>query len=338
MRLIGAMMNERIPRMSDNVNNKPEKIIKGRYVIGNPAGTFEEKPRIAYQPGKILHRSDWIADISRICDVLVIGASLRGAMHYGLSTVRQDSFAIGTTESEEESHTKWIIAVISDGVSSATQSHTFSDYMVRQTVIAVGDELTACNLESLYDFEWIKFARRLVDISIEFCRNAARRTVSEEKTVEASMLSQRDISKKWAATLEFAVIQISSGASNNMREFVHVTVAGDGAAYVLNKKQGWRTVKSGKSQSGTVASNAVFTLPFEPYEIFVKQGYLEKNDSLILVTDGLGDFIGDGNTPLGDFFKRKLPKCENLATFLQIVDVSLYQADDDRTLIMVKGV
>ena len=322
--------------MNDNAAKRHEKIIKGRYVIGDPAGTFDEKPRLALQPGKASHRSDWIADISRVGDVLVMGASLRGAMHYGLRTIRQDSFAIGTAEGEDNS--QWIISVISDGVSSATQSHTFADYMVRQAVIAVGDELSARNPKSLGEIEWGKLARRLVDISVEFCRNAAKRNVSDDKTIIVSKPSTRDFAKKWATTLEFAVIQINGDTSCDKIEFVHVTVAGDGAAYVLSKKQGWRTVKTGKSRSGAIASNAVLSLPLEPKEFIVNHGYLDKNECLILTTDGLGDFIGDGSTPLGDFFKRKLPNCESLAAFLQIVDVSMYQADDDRTLIIVKGV
>ena len=324
--------------MSGNEANMAEKIIKGRYVIGDPAGTFDEKPRAARQPGNILHRSDWIADISRFCDMLVIGASLRGAMHYGLSTIRQDSFAIGTSDSEDEDNSKWIISVISDGVSTATQSHAFADYMARQTVITVGNELNACNPKSLYDIEWSKLTRRLVDISLEFCRNAAKSTISDDKSAEVSKATPRDLAKKWAATLEFAVVQINGDTTCGKKEFVHVTVAGDGAAYVLNKKQGWRIAKTGKSQSGAIASNAVLSLPLEPEDYIVNHGYLDENDCLILTTDGLGDFIGDGNTPLGDFFKRKLPNCESLAAFLQIVDVSLYQADDDRTLVLVKGV
>ena len=323
--------------MSDSVAYKPEKVIKGRYVIGNPTGTFNEKPRVARQPGKISHRSDWIADISHIGDVLVMGASLRGTMHYGLSTVRQDSFAIGTVEGEHENAFRWAIAVISDGVSSATQSHTFADYMVRQTVIIVGEELNACKPKSLHNIEWSKIARKLVDISVAFCRNAASRTVSEDKTSEVSKTTLRDFAKKWATTLEFAVIQTNSDELSGKREFVHVAVTGDGAAYVLNKKQGWQTMKAGKSQSGEIASNAVMSLPLEPKSFAVNFGHFGKNDCLILATDGLSDFIGNGNTPLGDFLKRKLPNCESLATFLQIVDVSLYQADDDRTLILVKG-
>ena len=324
--------------MNNNVANKPERIIKGRYIIGDPAGTYGEKPRIAHQPGKVSHRSDWVADISRVGEVLVMGASLRGAMHYGLRKIRQDGFAIGAVDSENGNNSKWLISSISDGVSSATQSHAFADYMVRQTVITVGDELSACNPKSLHNIEWSRIACKLADTSVEFCRNAAKRTVSEDKTPEISKATPWDFATKWATTLEFAVTQTNHGGLQGKREFVHVTVAGDGAAYVLNRKQGWRTVKSGKSQSGAIASNAVLSLPLQPDCFIVNHGYLDKNDCLILTTDGLGDFIGDGNTPLGDFFKRKLPNCESLAAFLQIVDVSLYQADDDRTLIMVKGV
>jgi serine/threonine protein phosphatase PrpC len=96
-------------------------------------------------------------------------------------------------------------------------------------------------------------------------------------------------------------------------------------------------VKPGKRYSGAIASNAVLSLPLSPDDFTISFGYLGKNSCLILATDGLSDFIGDGSTPLGGFFQAKLPKCESLTAFLQIVDVSLYQADDDRTIIMVKG-
>jgi serine/threonine protein phosphatase PrpC len=324
--------------MSNGAENTPVEIQKsqiknGRYIIGNPSGTFDEKPRLARQPGKMSHRSDWVADIVRMGDMLIMGASLRGAMHYGLSTVRQDSFAIGS----ENGDCKWIIAVIADGVSSAAQSHTFADYMARQTVLIVGEELNSSKPKSLHNIEWSKIARSMVGISEEFCRNAAKRTVSEDKTAEVDKASPRDFVKKWASTLEFAVIQAINDETSDKKEFVHVTVAGDGAAYVLNKKQGWETIKTGKRQSGVIASNAVLSLPLSPDDFSVNFGYLGKNDCFILTTDGLGDFIGDGNTPLGNFFQRKLPSCESLASFMQIVDVSLYQADDDRTIIMLKG-
>jgi len=321
--------------MSNNAAGKPEKTIKGRYVIGDPAGTFDERPRMARQPGRISHRSDWAADISRIGGLLVMGASLRGAMHYGLSTVRQDSFAIGAAESEGDSGPKWIVAAISDGVSSASQSHTFADYMARQAIIAAGEELSGCNPESLRSIEWGSVARRLVDTSVGFCRSAAMRTVPEDKAADVSKASPRDFAAKWAATLEFSVVQADCGTSGT-REYVHVTVAGDGAAYVLSKERGWQTIKAAKSQPGAVASNAVLPLPLEPRSFAVSFGHLGNKDCLVLATDGLGDFIGDGNTPLGDFLKRKLPGCKSLATFLPIVDVSMYQADDDRTLILVK--
>jgi serine/threonine protein phosphatase PrpC len=316
------------------------KAANGRYLIGEPSGTFEEKPRAARQPGKMSHRSDWAADIALVGDMLVLGASVRGAMHYGLSTIRQDSFAIGSVSSAVENgaiEQQWIIAAVADGVSSAAQSHTFADYMARQTVIAVGEEMSNGNSCNLHNIEWSKAARRLVDISVEFCRNAAKRTVPEDKTDEVDKASPRDFIKKWATTLEFVVVQANNSLHPSGKEYVHVTVTGDGAVYILNQRKGWTAVKTGKKQSGTIASNAVPSLPFSPDDFDVKFGFIGKNDSIILTTDGLGDFLGDGNTPLGDFFRRKLPKCESLASFLHITDVSLYQADDDRTIIMIKG-
>ncbi|MDR2590323.1 MAG: protein phosphatase 2C domain-containing protein [Oscillospiraceae bacterium] len=319
----------------NEVVKRPESLINGRYVIGTPAGTFEEKPRIAQQPGKMSHRSDWSADISHVGDMLVMSASIRGAMHYGLRTIRQDSYAIGV-EIDSNDNT-WLIAAITDGVSSATQSHTFADYMARQTVTLVGEELISTNPKTLHNIEWSKISRCLVEISEEFCRNAAKRTVSEDKTDEIEKASLKDFINKWATTLEFAVIQANSKEQVTKREYVHVAVAGDGAAYILSKIKGWEVIKTAKKQTGAIATNAVLSLPLSPNDFVINFGYLRKNDCFILTTDGLGDFIDDGKTALGDFFQRKLPKCESLVSFLQIVDVSLYQADDDRTIIMIKG-
>ncbi|MDR2571068.1 MAG: protein phosphatase 2C domain-containing protein [Oscillospiraceae bacterium] len=314
---------------------RPESIINGRYVIGTPAGTFEEKPRIAQQPGKMLHRSDWAADIALVNDLLVMGSSIRGAMHYGLSTIRQDAYAIGTEIDSNDN--VWLIAAVADGVSSASQSHTIADYMARQAIVTVGDELKASSPNTLHSIEWSKVARRLVEISEEFCRNAAKRIVSTGNTDEVDKASVKDFIKKWATTLEFVVVQASGNDDLPKKEFVHVAVAGDGAAYVLNKVRGWVVIKSGKKQTGSIASNAVLSLPLSPDNFIINFGHLRKSDCFILTTDGLGDFIANGSTPLGAFFQRKLPKCESLASFMQITDVSLYQADDDRTIIMIKG-
>ena len=255
-------------------------------------------------------------------------------MHYGLSSVRQDSFAIGSSSGND---CQWVIAAIADGVSSSAQSHTFADYMARQAVILISDELPLIPNGALnnHDF-WADIATRLVGISDEFCRIAAKRIVSEEKSEEVDKALPRDFVRKWATTLEFVIIQASFKNPGADAEFVHVTVAGDGAAFVLNEEQGWNTVRMGKRRSGAIVSNAVLSLPLIPEEFSVNFGFLRKNDCFILTTDGLGDFIGDGSSPLGGFFQANLPKCESLASFLQIVDVSLYQADDDRTIIMIK--
>ena len=307
--------------------------ISGRYILGKPSASYSQVPRIAKQPGKNAHRSDWTADISNLGEILVLAASMRGADHYGFSTIRQDSFAIGC----EGEAGDWVIAVIADGVASAAQSHTFADYMARQAVLVIGRELSSSPIGALRDVKWNDVAKHLVDVSDEFCRIAAKRVLPEDKKSMVDEAIPRNFVSEFATTLEFAVVRAKNDDPAAEREFVHVAVAGDGAAYVLNKKLGWKTVKIGKRQSGAVASNAVLALPLIPGEFIISFGQLQKEDCLILTTDGLGDFISDGNTELGGFFQDRLPNCESLPAFLQVADVSLYQAADDRTLIMIKG-
>ena len=305
-----------------------------RFILGSQSGTFDEKPRNARQPGRNSHRHDWAGDIAQMGDMLAMGASLRGAMHYGFCTIRQDSYAIGSENNTNEC--KWIIAAIADGVSSAEQAHAFADYMARQAVITAGEELSAATPAKLRDVDWKALAQRLVAVSDDFCRFAARRIVPEEKTAQIARAMPMDFAQKWATTLELAVVAANCDKPSSGNEYAHLTVAGDGAAYVLNKKQGWNTIKPGKRQSKNIATNAVFSLPLHPREFPLTYGCLGRYDCLVLATDGLSDFIGDGGTQLGGFFQDRLPGCASLASFMQIADVSMFQADDDRTIVMIK--
>jgi serine/threonine protein phosphatase PrpC len=303
------------------------KLKEDRLVIGEPKGTFYVKPRVAKQTGRV-HRNDWVADIAHIGDLLVMGTSMRGPAHFERHKVCQDSFAIDEHSNSEGC--KWVIAAIADGVSAAPNAHFIADYMVRQAIVVIGEALNDC--VSLHDLDWEGISKRLADISLEFCRAGTR----QDASIDIDKLTPAKYATNWATTLEFAVVQATDENATAKKELVHVAVAGDGAAYIMSKSAGWKNIKAGKEKSGSLASPAVSALPLPPEFFIVNKGYLNKNECLILTTDGLGDFIGDGSSVLGGFFQERLTKCRGLASFLQVVDVSLYQADDDRTIIMVK--
>lgn len=309
--------------------------IDGRYVIGEPRGTFYQQPFLAKQPGKYSRRGDVAADIAVVGDLLVMGASFRGAMHYAAGAVRQDSFAIGSDGEYGEG--KWLIAAVADGVSSASQAHALAEFLTQQTILTVEERLASAGHADLSRIDWGAISGQLVALSREYCKARAQSMLRTERENEIDRITLQQYLTRWASTLEFAVVEADTGGRDGgNRRFVYVSVAGDGAAYIVNGLKGWHTVKAGKQQDSVILSGAVAALPADPGEPRIRLGTLQSGDHLFITTDGLGDRIGSGDSPAGVFFQHEFPACNNLISFLQIMDVSMYQADDDRTGILIK--
>lgn len=293
--------------------------VDGRLVLDKAPGTFLQTPFIAKQVGRKQH--DIAADIAQVGDLLVLAASFRGAMHYAASSVRQDSFAIGAEEGQNG--IRWAIAVVADGVSEASQAHMLAEFLTQQTVVFVKEALQEKSIDSISDVDWGEMAARLVQASQDCCQRLAHNRTS----------SPNQCLSKWASTLEFAVVESSASRE---KPFVSVTVSGDGAVYAVSREKGWKTIKAGKARGGSIASNAVTALPVDPGKPIISFGSLDPGESLFIVTDGLGDMIGNGSSTLGGFFQDKFQQCSNIIQYLQMMDVSMYQADDDRTGILIK--
>ncbi|MBQ2697267.1 MAG: protein phosphatase 2C domain-containing protein, partial [Clostridia bacterium] len=251
-------------------------------------------------------------------------------MHYSSGTVRQDSFALTVVEQPEGSP-RYLVAALADGVSQATHSHQLADWLCRQAAALAGEALVQNGVAAVADVDWQGLCRNLQAQALDFCRRSAESVL--RKGADPSQLSLRQILSRWASTLEFAVVEIKE---QGPYPFVAVTAAGDGAAWLLHGQKGFQTLKSGKRQTGQLASNAVTALPADPGPALVTFGQLGAGEALLLVTDGLGDMLGDGGTALGGFFQSKLPSCRSLPGFVQAMDVALFQADDDRTGILIK--
>jgi uncharacterized protein YegL/serine/threonine protein phosphatase PrpC len=303
------------------------------YIMGEKVGAANEIPRIAEQPNKNIHRSDWISDIAQIDDLTIMATSMRGSSHYGLEMVRQDAYAIGSAVDLNEDNL--LIAAIADGVSASKRSHAIADYMVRQTILVVAEFLRNSKMSFEKNY-WENLSKKLVEISVEYCKSAARRLIQPSKNIDIDTIDMRAFAENWATTLEYAIVQTKKRPDAQTRKFVHISVAGDGSAYIINETKGWNIVKPGKRRSGGLVSNAVSALPFAPETCSIKFGTLSAGDCLLMVTDGLGDIIRNGDTQIGGFFQRNYPKCEYLLQFLHVSSIAMRQADDDRTVILIK--
>jgi uncharacterized protein YegL/serine/threonine protein phosphatase PrpC len=308
--------------------------IKGDgFIIGEKVGAANEIPRMAKQLNKNSHRSDWISDIAQIDDLTIMATSMRGSLHYGLETVRQDAYAIGSEV--DLNGDNWLIAAIADGVSSSTRSHAIADYMVRQAILVVAESLRNSGMSFETDY-WKNLNKKLIEISVEYCKNAARSIIQPSQTIDIDKIDTGIFAQQWATTLEYAIVQTKNYPDSQERKFLHISVAGDGSAYIIHKEKGWNVVKPGKKRNGGLVSNEVSALPLTPKTSSIKAGTLSTDDCLLMVTDGLGDIIQNGDTRIGGFFQNTYPPCKILPAFLYISSVALRQADDDRTVILIK--
>jgi len=230
-------------------------------------------------------------------------------MHCSDSTVLQDSFAFGTDKNE-----KWLIAAVSDGVSEDSHSHLLADYLTRQTVVILKDKLSG--IDDIEKADWKEITEQIRKKSYDFCKK------------------QNDKNRNCSATLEFVVVKLNCVKAS---PFVAVTVAGDGAVYKISKNI-FETVKFTPKNKGGVASNEVEPLPYYKGNAEIHSGSLGKGDVLFITTDGLSDRIGGNgnNSALGNFLIEKFPECKNMISFLQVMDVYMYQTNDDRTGILIR--
>ncbi|MCL2137476.1 MAG: protein phosphatase 2C domain-containing protein [Coriobacteriia bacterium] len=328
------LVNEEIASCTDRVNdeNKWSKgteykalLCHGRFVIPKPngdmPGSYETVPRTALQTDSIQHQEDLSADIAVIGNQLVLGASLRGASFYSEARVRQDNYAIGEQFGTDD--TKWVIAVIADGVSEASDSHQLSKFLSRNTVEKLKSELEGRNKDDFKLIDWTKIANTLVDEALRFCKSRA-----------PSGWKVQDYLKRWASTLELVIVEANSFED---RSYISVTIAGDGAIYIIDPVKGWFSIKATNTNQESMASNDVVALPGKPGDPQVVNGMLETNQSIFLTTDGLGKRIGRGKNQLGGFLQYELLRCTSLIDYVRIIDVSVYQGSDDKTGILIKG-
>lgn len=311
--------DEKLAKMESKSDNSFRfEEIKDRYVIGDIAGTFKQVPLVSekkVEESFAFKRHDIVADIAKIDNLLIMGASLRGESHFAHKTVRQDSFVFDSFISDEGR--SYAIAVISDGVGNSSFADDYSDFLVNYSLLFLKETLKNIPFEKV---DWNTVSENIWNMSVNYCY---------KKT------GLKDISKyvsKWAATLEFIVLD--SGELNS-NPFIHVTLAGDGGDYLIDEKNDWYVIKEGKTGKTNLVSNGVRCLPQKPESVYVKHGSLEHGQIIFIVTDGIGDGVEiDANQR--EYFGSKLRTVTNISEFIKVLHVAIKGMDDDKTGILIK--
>lgn len=267
--------------------------------------------------------SDVQCDAGSFGDLAVIGGSLRGLKHQIKGTQNEDSFFLGAAEDLHGS--KYVVAVLADGLSSAK----YSGYGSRRITQMVGREMIErISTTGTPDLEWTR--TKSAGVLAETATRIGNYDPSDygAPPVFSSELGDRDV----LVTLTIALVP-AQASPDGTREVIAGFI-GDSPLFVLNDK-GWDK-KTAVDDQEEIVENRTRAFPMD--RTFSLTSFKVANDDAIVITsDGVGNFLmQSGNKlALGDFLQTQWRRPLGILSFLSHLSFDLKSADDDRTAVVI---
>lgn len=241
-------------------------------------------------------------------------ASVRGRSHRFEGKVRQDAYAFRCDG-------RFAVAAVADGVSSGPLSHVASNIVSQHGCHMVIKQLETTPPEAL---DW---GQTLTVLSTKVLNAGMRRLP------DGDGLDSAAIAKQLSTTVLFAIVELRPVEGHHP---VHILAYGDTSAWILRSGMRWEPQQAVKNAGNEVASSATSALPYLPERLppVVTTG-LGRDDVLVLISDGLGDPLGDGAGPVGGFLARQWQRPPEPLAFAAHVDFARRSHDDDRTAVAI---
>lgn len=285
-------------------------------VVGD-AGRQQE---IVSAPGELtVGVSDTELDFLTVAPFEVRACTTRGFSHRYAGTPRQDAFAIAT----DDQH---VVLAVADGVSQGRWSHVAAETASRAAVKLVMNQAAKDGT-----IDWDLVSRQ---VSVRVVEEAEYRRIVTAPGAEDDINERINRCRTEMATT-LVVVCVSRRADVAGAHVVRLAVlAGDSGIYKVNT-QGIRVALGGKSDGDSpITSSAVRPLP-GAVEPDVDELALVDGEALILVSDGLGDPIGDGSGEVGREIATRWLTPPTIDRFLLDVNFFRRSFDDDRTAVGV---
>lgn len=296
--------------------------------IGDPS-SFAKKnwwdPKVEWcQLSPLGMTSDITCDIGTFGSSAVAAISLRGNKHKLDAKPCQDAFNVQSAI--DQSGAKYVVSVLCDGMSSARYSH----YGARRTSQVLSDAL--CRIIENSEIVDINFVKANIESVLEICRQNV--IPAELDLFGASGIDPTDaVDSDFNTTVTFLIAPSTEGG---MYPKAIVGCIGDSPVFVLHNPEGvWEQVGVIDSTDELV-NPATAAFPGS-IAIAIDELDLRKNDVLVAMSDGVGNFINvRGNqTTLGTYLAKQWSTPVNMATFVNDVAFDLKSADDDRTVVAI---
>lgn len=300
----------------------PAEVVTGEfepYVVGS-AGRAAGLVRPAFVPDHP-DRPDTIVDGIVVNGpagapaATVRAASVRGLSHRAYATVRQDDYALRVTPDG-----RYLVLCVADGVSAAPLSHLAACWAAQEGTNQLVRLLASTPPA---DLEWTEFIGYVATVIVDW----ASRTIAE---LDADPVA---VARTMAAALSFAVVDLAPTGAGNA---VHLMTIGDTSGWIIGQDGYWFPLQPVKNAGADIYSSAVSALPAltQPPAPPVT-AVLGPGEVLVVMTDGVGDPLGDGSGVVGEFLARAWREPPPELAFAAQISFTRRTFDDDRTAVAV---
>jgi serine/threonine protein phosphatase PrpC len=264
-------------------------------------------------------------DIGTAGTLAVIGATIRGGKHRYQGGPNQDSYAI----LHDESVQSYLLIAVSDGVSNAQFSGYSSRKLVRHTVRAMARSLAI-------EPERIWTSKDLQEIANSAIINAAdgMRVWETDDLDSPKVPSSQATIYDLSATLTVAIVPTNPLPNGNRP--ATVGFVGDSPSYILQNDT-WQLITPAIKQ-GDVMDQSTAALPLQDnskLKVDWIDVELAPGSALLVVTDGIGTSLDNGNTTLGEYLLSEWARPCSMKQFTNALDFDRSGEDDDRTVVAV---
>lgn len=245
-------------------------------------------------------------------------ASARGRSHRYEGKVRQDAYAYRCDG-------RFVVLAVTDGVSEAPLSHVAANVVSQHGCHMIARQLATTEPEAL---DW----GHILEVLATKVLNAGRRRLAQTRP-DADQLEQKEIARHLATTALFAVVEMAAVDGFHP---VHLLPYGDTSAWILRSGRDWEPQQAVKNDGKEVASSATRALPYlperPPTPILSRLG---TTDTLVLMSDGIGDPLHHGSGSVGSFLAQMWQRPPEPLAFAAHVDFARRSHDDDRSAVAV---
>ncbi len=273
------------------------------------------EPRL--DAGSSPYRPDTVVDGGSASGLIVRAASVRGRSKRFHGQAREDDLCLRPSAARQA-----LVIAVADGLGSATRGGLGAALAVRHAVEAIEEELVERAPESL---QWPTiFNRAAAALVVEH-----RRAAGEEHRERPGQDEAQAVSRDLGTTLTLAVVERSTAGGMQ----ASVAAIGDSPAFRL-AGSAYELLVGEREQDDDFSTSAVLALPYLPVPE-ARSVRLERDEVLLIGTDGFSGPLGSGGGDVGQLFARELVTPPPLSSWSYLVDFAKATYDDDRTLVAV---